>query len=534
MMPPAASMASPSWRSTAVWAAGMGALFFLVYGGTNWITSWRTDVGTLYFPWERRIPFIPILIIPYMSIDLFFIGSFFLCMNHEELRALTRRVTFAILLSGAGFLLFPLRFAFERPAVPGELGAIFGLLSALDQPYNLVPSLHISLLAIIRAVYGRRAHGWLRAALEAWFALIAASTVLTYQHHVLDVASGGIVAILAFLLFPDRGLQIHDMWHDPVWYRQRTNAVGTRYGFGAVVLLLVAYAAWPWAAILAWPAIALGVASLAYFGDGPSVFRKSGGVIRLWMRVILAPYHLGVAVCHLYYRRITPPYAEVVPGILIGRRLSNSESEHLIRVGVRAVLDLTCEMSESNALRHVKYHNVQILDLAVPSPGQLAEAVRFLRNYRPNGPVYIHCALGYSRTACVVAAYLLMAGFAASVDDAIRMVRRARPKIVLSEGLVQALHRFSERSQNAVRSIPLTVPNVSSVRCRSGETPVERPDKGRGWFTQAGSDDAVTRVIRGERRLRDIALPGEGQGWGRSTRESTPVTRMAGCRSRRV
>ncbi len=510
MNPPVAPMAPHSRRSAALWAFGLGALFFLVYGGTNWITSWRTDVGTLYFPWERSIPFIPILIFPYMSIDLLFLCAFFLCISHEELRALTRRVTFAILLSGAGFLLLPLRFAFERPAVPEELGAIFGLLSALDRPYNLVPSLHISLLAIIRAVYRRRAHGWLRAALEAWFVLITASTLLTYQHHVLDVVSGGIVAILAFLLFPDRGFQIHEVGHGPDWYRPGTRAVGTRYGLGAVVLLLVAYAAWPWAAMLAWPAIALAVVSLAYFGAGPGVFRKSGGVIPLWMRVILAPYHLGVAVCHLYYRRGEPPYAEVVPGILIGRRLSDSESERLIRAGVRGVLDLTCEMSESNALRHVNYHNVQILDLTAPSLVQLAEAVRFLRDHRPNGPIYIHCALGYSRTACVAAAYFLMAGFAASVDDAIQTVRKTRPGIVMPEELVQILRHLSDRRREADRPIPLAVPSESPVRCQQGEAPIKRRGTSPRWYTRAGSEAAVTWSSRESGASGMSRSPGRG------------------------
>lgn len=510
MMPPAAPMASHSWRSAALWAFGLGPLFFLVYGGTNWITTWRTDVGTLYFPWERSIPFVPIFIIPYMSLDLLFLGAFFLCTSHEELRTLARRVTFAILLSGAGFLLLPLRFAFERPAVPGELGAIFGLLGALDRPYNLVPSLHISLLAVIRAVYGRRAQGWPRAALEAWFALIAASTVLTYQHHVLDVVSGGIVAILAFVLFPDRGFQFHDMRHDCNWYRRGTRAVGGRYGLGAVVLLLVAYAAWPWAAILAWPAIAFAVVSLAYFGAGPGVFQKSGGLMPLWMRVILAPYHLGVALCHLYHRRGEPPYAEVVPGLLIGRRLSETEARGLIRVGVRAVLDLTCEMSEGNASRQANYHNVQILDLTVPSLSQLAEAVRFLREYRTIGPVYIHCALGVSRTACVAAAYLLAAGFAASVEEAVWMVGKARRGIVMPEELVQILHHFSAKRREADRPIPLALPSESAVPCQQRETPIKRPGKSPRWFARAGCEAVVTRPSR-ESGTSGISLsPGRG------------------------
>src|ERR1044072_962871 len=93
-------------------AALLSALFLVVYGTCNWITSLRTDIGTLYFSWERHIPFVPWMIIPYMSIDLFFIAAPFLCKTDHELRTLSNRIVLAILVAGLCFLLFPLRFAF--------------------------------------------------------------------------------------------------------------------------------------------------------------------------------------------------------------------------------------------------------------------------------------------------------------------------------------------------------------------------------------------------------------------------------------
>ena len=53
-------------------SVGLSVLFLIVYGWCNWITAQRHDVGTLYFEWERFIPFVPLMIVPYMSIDLFF------------------------------------------------------------------------------------------------------------------------------------------------------------------------------------------------------------------------------------------------------------------------------------------------------------------------------------------------------------------------------------------------------------------------------------------------------------------------------
>ena len=48
------------------------------------------------------------------------------------------------------------------------------------------------------------------------------------------------------------------------------------------------------------------------------------------------------------------------------------------------------------------------------------------RAVRARGPVLVCCALGYSRSACAVAAWLLATGRAATVDAALARVRAAR------------------------------------------------------------------------------------------------------------
>lgn len=197
------------WRDllpAAGWLAVLGPLFFVVYGWCNAFTAQRTGVGSFYFAWERRIPFVPWMILPYMSIDLFFAGSFFLCRDRAQLRTHAARILLAIALSAAGFLLFPLRYGWPRPAVDGWLGTVFAPLNALDQPFNLCPSLHISLRTILWCVYGRSLRGWpwLRLAAQGWFILIAVSTLLVYQHHVIDLLGGYLVAVVCCRLFPEK------------------------------------------------------------------------------------------------------------------------------------------------------------------------------------------------------------------------------------------------------------------------------------------------------------------------------------------
>src|SRR5271155_2272286 len=102
-------------------SALLSLLFVVVYGGTNWWTAQRPDaaVRTWYFAWEpAAIPSLPLLIVPYMSIDLFFLAAAFLCRDERELRVSMRRVVFSIFVAAAFFLLVPLKLAWpERPYV---------------------------------------------------------------------------------------------------------------------------------------------------------------------------------------------------------------------------------------------------------------------------------------------------------------------------------------------------------------------------------------------------------------------------------
>ncbi len=165
-----------------------------------WITTQRTDVGVFYFAWERAIPFLPFMILPYLSIDLFFVAAPFLFRQRASLQLFVRRVATAILVAGICFLLLPLRFAFPRPPAQGSLGAVFDWFRGLDGPYNLFPSLHAALLLLLLEAYARHSGGPARVVVLAWFGLIGLSPLLTHQHHVADIL-GGFALAAGCLLF---------------------------------------------------------------------------------------------------------------------------------------------------------------------------------------------------------------------------------------------------------------------------------------------------------------------------------------------
>ena len=170
----------------------------VVYGGCLWITARRHDVRVFYFAWERGIPFVPFMILPYLSIDLFFIAAPFLFPKERALHLYAQRVAGAIVVAGIFFLVIPLRFAFPRPHTAGWLGALFDWFRVLDAPYNLFPSLHAALLLFLIDAYGRHLRGLLRAAVMSWFLLIGFSPLLTHQHHVSDILGGFALAAVSF------------------------------------------------------------------------------------------------------------------------------------------------------------------------------------------------------------------------------------------------------------------------------------------------------------------------------------------------
>jgi protein-tyrosine phosphatase len=422
-------------------SAGLSALFLIVYGGSNWITAHRANVGTFYFEWERTIPFVPFFILPYLSIDLFFIAAPFLCRTDRELSILAKRIAVAIFVAGFCFLLFPLRFAFPRPHAGGWFGALFDWFRGMDAPCNLLPSLHAALTLILLDIYFRHTRGFVRAATMIWFVLIALSPVLTYQHHLIDIVGGFVLAGYCFYLF-------RDSTHAPPVVVNC--GIGSYYAAGAAVLLIISAIFWPSGSLLLWPAIALGIVAIAYFRAGPIVFHKTDGKLPWSTRFVLAPCLLGQNLSLLYYRNKCRSWDKVTPQIWIGGKLGCRSATKALCSGVVSVLDLSAEFSEAKPFRKINYRNTPVLDLTAPTQAQLVEMSEFIANHSRKGVVYVHCKIGYSRSAAAVAAYLIMRGKVKTAEEAFAMIRRVRPSIVIRPEVHSALSEFERR----VRSSP--------------------------------------------------------------------------------
>lgn len=439
----------PSIASAAKRSAFLCILFLIVYGSCNIITSYRTDVPSFYFEWERNIPFIEWMIIPYMSIDLFFIAAPFICRTEKDLSLLTKRITFTIVTAGMFFLICPLTFGFERPAANGWLGLIFNNFRKLDLPYNQLPSLHIVLRTILALAFTKHSHGLLRILSAVWFSLIGFSTIFTHQHHVIDVIGGFILALFSFYLFPDSKIESGGT---------KNVRVGFYYGFTGAFLIVIGLFLTPINLItgaigflLFWPGLSLILISWAYLGGKASVYRKTDGKIPISSKLIHLFSLFAQKLSLLYYSTKSNVCDEIIPRLLIGRQLSDSEAAELIQKRqITAVLDLTSEFSEAAPFlknshpNFITYLNIPILDLTAPTQKELHRIVEFieLHHHKKHGTVYIHCKAGYSRSAAAAGAYLLASKRAANFQEIKYLLRKARPAIIIRPEIKKALDHF--------------------------------------------------------------------------------------------
>jgi protein-tyrosine phosphatase len=430
-------------RRAAAWLAFLGPFFFASYGLANWLASRRAEVGAIVFDWESAIPFLPWTIVPYWSIDLLYGVSLFVCASRRELDVHAARLLAAQVICVACFLLFPLRFTFGRPETEGVFGWMFDVLMGFDKPFNQAPSLHIALLVILWVLYLRHAGRAWRWMVHGWFALIGVSVLTTYQHHFIDIPTGLFVGWLCLWLLPDEGRSALADARPSSDTRRRHLAA--RYATGALVSAAFALYLGGWALWLLWVAGSLAIVAAIYAFLDENAFQKAAdGTMSAAVQWLLAPYLVGAWLNSRWWTRSSKLACPVVPGLLIGRLPTRAERE---AQGIRSVVDMSAELP--CAASGVRYISVPQLDLTMPSAGQLERAVQAIDSAMADGPVLVCCALGFSRSAAAIAAWLVATGRAIGVADAVAQVRRARPAAVLGPELLEVLHRFAGRGRAA-------------------------------------------------------------------------------------
>lgn len=174
--------------------------FFPIYFGAGHLANTRETVG-LYWSWERDIPLIPWMIWPYLTLfSLFQLPLFH--MSAKQISALSHQSTATLVIAGMAFLLLPAHLGFPPIVVEDLHQPIFGLLSIVDTPHNLAPSLHVTFSALILLGCAAQTSPNLAWSYRFWLLLLSISTVFVHQHHIFDVISGLALALIMRRLFP--------------------------------------------------------------------------------------------------------------------------------------------------------------------------------------------------------------------------------------------------------------------------------------------------------------------------------------------
>ena len=346
------------------------------------------------FPFEESIPFLPWMIIPYLSSSVFFCLGFFWVHNTDQLRVFSHRLLLATVVAGLVFILYPLRFSWSKPAMESPLyAALFGFLSLVDKPYNQLPSLHVAFCLIFWQSLHVLLHSrFAKIILAIWLLLTAGATIFVYQHHLMDILAGACLGLLCIFL-------IKSGRKDP--------NVAFYYLITAVVIFLVGVLAWK-SVLGGYLTASLLLVGYAYYRRNPDFLHKNKGRYPAWIWVLYAPYLIGYWLTWYVVKwkeRSRPSINKLKENLWIGRRLSSVETKQL--PPHCTIIDLANELSETAALRSHPYFYFPLLDLLEPPPDTIDQIVTTIENEIAAGrTVYLHCAMGYGRSILVANAYL--------------------------------------------------------------------------------------------------------------------------------
>jgi protein-tyrosine phosphatase len=432
-------------KRAAAWLLLLGPLFYATYGFANWLASQRSDVGAIVFAWERHIPFLPWTILPYWSIDLFYAASLFACATRRELDTHARRLLAAQVIGITCFILFPLHQSAVRPPVDGVFGLLFDALTAFDKPFNQAPALHITLLIILWVHYARHSQGLWRWLLHVWFALIGISVLTTFQHHFIDVPTGLLAGWLCVWLFPDNGASLLPQAALTPDARRRWLAL--RYLMCALAFAVLAVALGGWALWLLWISVSLVMVGAIYLILNNNSFQKhSNGALSQASLWLLAPYLLGAWLNSRWWTRNAREANMIAADVWLGRIPTHEE----LPPNVHSLIDLCAELPRHARGENITHYvSLPVLDLTPLTVAHLQAAARAITNALADGPVLIHCALGYSRSASAVAAWLIVSGRAANADEAATQILKARPQAVLNREQLDLLDQYARQLKSS-------------------------------------------------------------------------------------
>jgi membrane-associated phospholipid phosphatase len=191
-------------RGNLILSLAFAAYFWIVYFTGDFVAAHAAERYHVALPFEAMIPFVPWAAIIYLTVTPFFCLAPFVFRTPEQLLPLFVTMCAEVSVAGVVFCLFPVELSFPIHEVSGGAGVLYRLAGKVALTYNCVPSLHVALALTCAWAYASVGRWRWRIFVWSWAAAIVASTLLTHQHHVADLAAGIILAAFAVRYVPAR------------------------------------------------------------------------------------------------------------------------------------------------------------------------------------------------------------------------------------------------------------------------------------------------------------------------------------------
>ena len=167
---------------------------------------------------DRIVPFMPNTVWIYTSEYFYFVVIYIFVKDFENANKFLYSFMALQIISVLIFWLWPTTFPRGNFPLPEDLNAVtywlFSSVRTADTPANCAPSLHVSSCYLCSFIYldDQREKFWF---FFLWACAIAASTLTTKQHYLIDVVLGFLMAVIVYWVF-----------HRLVQYRPRKIGTG--------------------------------------------------------------------------------------------------------------------------------------------------------------------------------------------------------------------------------------------------------------------------------------------------------------------
>jgi len=158
---------------------------------------------------------------------------------------------------------------------------------------------------------------------------------------------------------------------------------------------------------------------------------------------------------------------EIVPNLYLGDVYAAHNSKELKRRKITHIVTCTVGVHPPYP-ENFKYMHLKILDCAAETIHEhFAETSQFIADaLAGGGKVLVHCIRGVSRSATIVAAYL-MTSLRVSSEEAVRMIRDKRPIARPNYGFVIQLAMYGASLQKEKSITQVTISDLDTVMTNS-------------------------------------------------------------------